>query len=260
MLKGIRKILFGGVPAAPKRRILLVSIQKSGTHLIENVLGLAGLERGPGSGGHTSQRSFLGLAENQFLRSSYPPENPLLGQLESGQGNDLRIILNFRDPRDVLVSWFHWLHPKSEKVDSPEHAFLKKIYAHLSDDELMDIFIRNDAFRYNEYNPLEQMRLCRALYYHPRVHNVRFEDLVGERGGGSRERQISVLRDLYAFLDINGIDCEDIARQAFNTDSATFRKGQIGTYHKELTERQLRKVNELHGDIIRQYGYSPDPM
>lgn len=237
----------------PSKKILIVSLQKSGTHLIQNVMKEAGFQ-GVGVGKDCRMSHFSGLKDNQYLWSHFTPSDEVQMALEEGS-QSLYIIFNFRDPRDVLVSWFHWLHPKSDKSMHLHQDYMKKVYSHFTDDELINVFIRNDKFRETEYNPIEHFRLSRVLYFHPRVLKVRFEDLVGSRGGGRDETQLKTIKDIFRYLEIDGIDSLQIARKVFNENSATFRRGTIGGYKNVLSNEQIQLFNKLHGDIILQYGY-----
>jgi len=202
---------------------------------------------------------FNRAGENQYLWSHFAPSDEVQMALEDGVPG-LYVIFNYRDPRDVLLSWFYWLHPRSEKNIHSHMAYMKKVYSHFTDAELMDIFIRNDKFREVEYNPIEHFRLSRVLRFHPRVLNVRFEDLIGSKGGGSDQKQLATIEGIFRYLGIEGIDAAQIARRAFDEGSVTFRKGQIGQYKKELSLAQLKLFNQLHGDVIRQYGYELDEL
>lgn len=244
------------IKGRPGKKILLVSLQKCGTHLIRNVMKEAGFED-VGVGRPCTMSDFEGLKSNQYLISSFTPSDEVQMCLEEGN-RQLYIIFNFRDPRDVLVSWFYWLHPGNPKSIHLHHAYMKKVYSHFTDEQLMDIFIRVDKFRDAEYNPLERFKLSRVLYFHPRILNVRFEDLIGSRGGGTDEKQMKTVADIFAYLEMDGIDTQLIAGRVFNKSSVTFRKGTIGDYRNVLSSAQIKLFNELHGDIIRQYGYEPD--
>ena len=237
----------------PSKKILIVSIQKSGTHLIQNVMKEAGFE-GIGVGKNAKMTDFNGLKDNQFLWSHFVPSDEIQMALEKGN-ESVYIIFNFRDPRDVLVSWFYWLHPNSDKSMHLHQNYMKKVYSHFTDDELLYIFIRNDKFREVEYNPIEHFRLSRALYFHPKVLNVRFEDIVGSNGGGSDDLQKKTIENIFNYLKIKNIDVDKIAKNSFDKTSETFRKGKIGSYKELLSPMQIKLFNELHCDIIKQYGY-----
>lgn len=237
----------------PSKKILIVSIQKSGTHLIQNVMKEVGFE-GIGVGKNAKMTDFNGLKDNQFLWSHFVPSDEIQMALEKGD-EPVYIIFNLRDPRDVLVSWFYWLHPNSNKSMHLHQNYMKKVYSYFTDDELINIFIRNDKFREVEYNPIEYFRLSRVLYFHPKVLNVRFEDLVGSNGGGSDDLQKKTIENIFNYLKIKNIDVDKIAKNSFDKTSETFRKGKIGSYKELLSPMQIKLFDELHGDIIKQYGY-----
>ena len=242
----------------PSKKILIVSIQKSGTHLIQNVMKQADFES-IGVGRNAKMTDFNGLKDNQYLWSHFAPSDEIQMALERGD-ESVYIIFNFRDPRDVLVSWFYWLHPNSDKSMHLHQNYMKKVYSHFNDDELLYIFIRNDKFREVEYNPIEYFRLSRVLYFHPKVLNVRFEDLVGSNGGGSDDLQKKTIENIFNYLKIKNIDVDKIAKNSFDKTSETFRKGKIGSYKELLSPMQIKLFNELHGDIIKQYGYALDTV
>ena len=237
----------------PSKKILLVSLQKSGTHLIQKVMEEAGFQ-GVGVGKDCRISDFTGLRDDQYLWSHFTPSDEIQMSLEEGN-QSVYMIFNYRDPRDVLVSWFHWLHPESKKSMHSHQDYMKKVYSHFSDDELMKIFIKNDKFREVEYNPIEHFRLSRVLFFHPNVLNVCFEDLIGEKGGGTEEKQLATINNLLKYLNIENLDSRVIARKTFDENSATFRKGMIGGYKEVLSTEQIKLFNKLHGDILKQYGY-----
>ena len=63
-----------------------------------------------------------------------------------------------------------------------------------------------------------------------------------------------MIRNLLAYLELEG-DPEQIAEQAFFEKSETFHKGQIGAYKKVFSKETEDLFNQLHGDILRDYGY-----
>ena len=238
----------------PDRKILLVSLQKCGTHLIERILDAGGLKKVPYSKVPCALSEFAGLQNSNYIRTAFAPAVDVQMALEDNKG--VYIIFNYRDPRDVLVSWFHWVHPSNTHTMHSHMGYMQKVYASFSDDELIDMFINNDKFRADEYNPIEAFRLSRVLLYHPKVLKVRFEELIGPQGGGELSLQTETINRIYDYLGITDVNANEVANKIFSKDSPTFRKGKIGSYKDFLSTEQLDKFYRLHGNILKQYGYS----
>ncbi|MBW1804587.1 MAG: hypothetical protein JRJ85_28145 [Deltaproteobacteria bacterium] len=76
--------------------------------MIEKLFDVAGLVKIPYRQDPCALIDFKGLKSNNYIRSHYPPAVDVQMALEEKKG--VYIIFNFRDPRDALVSWFHWVH------------------------------------------------------------------------------------------------------------------------------------------------------
>ena len=237
-------------------KILVVSLQKCGTHLLFRILSAAGLE-GVGVGPQCKLQDFNRLRMGQYLWTHFPPADEVLMALEDSQ-KPIRLVLNYRDPRDAIVSWFYWLHPENKKVTHLHREYMKKVYAHFNDRELLDIFIKMDKFREVEYCIPEQFRYARALLFHPAVHKARFEDLIGNDGGGCDKTQREAIASLFRFLDVPLGLVDKATNEAFDRNSETFRKGEIGGYKEAMSLEQIQAFNRLYDDLLRQYGYPPD--
>ncbi len=236
------------------KKIFVVSLHKSGTHLIENILGHAGLERQSAGRKDYSTSDLARLKPNQYLLSHFSPSSVNVYDLI--ETKRVRAVLNYRDPRDVCVSRFNWWR-YSSKVTNTSREFLKKAYSHLSDEEFIEYIIRGERLIEPEIVLGDMYRLARGLLFHPYAHKTRFEDLVGPRGGGSLEKQIESIGGLLEFLEID-VDPEVIAEKSFDKRSETFHKGQIGSYKEVFTEEHVLLFDQLHGDILRDFGYSSE--
>ncbi len=240
----------------PDKKIIIVSLQKSGTHLIKNIIEALGFET-VWTPENCKVNDFKRLQENQVYISHFPPADNVQMALEGGQDN-YHIVFCYRDPRDILVSWFYWMHPEKGGKMHLHQEYMRKVYKSFSEEEIIDFFIRNEKFRVNEYNPIEAFRHSRILLFHPGVLNVRFEHLIGANGGGDDEKQIETLKSIINYLGVTNIDVNQVVEKCFDRSSATFRKGQIGDYKNVLSEKQLKLFHELHKDILIQYDYPLD--
>ena len=93
----------------------------------------------------------------------------------------------------------------------------------------------------------------------PSVLVCRFEDLVGEQGGGSAEKQRAVLRDLAVFLGypLSEKEIDLVAKQLYG-GTWTFRKGKIGLWKDYFSEKSKRLFKQLMGRAVIDWGYEKD--
>ena len=234
-----------------RKPIMVISLHKSGTHLIENILKQVGLISKP-AGEDFLPSVFRGLQPNEYIRSHFTPSQAVYDMIEKGE---VYTIFHYRDPRDVIVSRFNWQHPKNKKVTNVTREFLKKVHSHFKNDqEFLQFIMRGEKHIKHEIDFSDQFRLSRGLLFHPNVFKTNFETLIGPKGGGDYNSQIEMIRNLLKYLKLEG-DPEQIAKKAFSEQAETFHKGQIGAYKYFFSQETEDLFNELHGDILRDYGY-----
>ena len=94
-------------------------------------------------------------------------------------------------------------------------------------------------------------------WINPRVHFVKFEDLVGAAGGGNDRKQRSSIRRLYEYLDIE-IDndlVEYIATNSRSTNTLTYRTGRIANWKGEFDEELKALFKKIDGNLLIDMGY-----
>ena len=239
-------------------RIFCVSVPKSGTHLLERVLCL-----------HPPlYRKFMSTLYNSHLEK-YQGLSPLVRNLDPGQivvshlhytdnrletlaEEGVKILFMIRDPRDVVVSESfyirrkknHYLHPLFAREPDLRHALI--------------LGIQGDAAA--GYPSFGERLGYFAGWMRDPVYVVRFEDLIGEEGGGGQETQVEVIRGLFDFLGINLSETEiqAIRGNLFSDVSPTFRKGKIGEWRKHFDEEIQALFKETAGEMMVRYGYEKD--
>lgn len=162
------------------------------------------------------------------------------------------IIYLYRDPRDTVLSMVNFLAGKTRggygtfsdfsvfnRILNAKPGLAEQVRYALSDDSFPGI---NDHGR------------MRWLLHHPRVRKVAFEDLIGENGGGSRERQLSTVRGVLDHLG-TGEDAEALAAKIYNESSFTFFKGRAGTWREQLDEECRELANRRFAGVLDDYGY-----
>ncbi|MDP3858306.1 MAG: hypothetical protein Q8Q73_11170 [Stagnimonas sp.] len=165
-----------------------------------------------------------------------------------------KTIQVIRDPRGILSSLTGYAVEEGNEWFPFHSAFAK-----LSRRELLSFYLRGgyvaEAGMY--YSGIREA-LERAAGWHrsPGALVVRFEDLVGQKGGGSDQVQRETLGAIVDFLEIPGVDISSIQQELFG-GTHTFRGGQVdrwvGDFDAELTEAIAKELADL--PWLRGLGY-----
>jgi len=163
-----------------------------------------------------------------------------------------KILLMYRDPRDVILSMVNFLSGKTKLGYGhfAEFAVFNGILGGKPDLAAKLTYALTDrAFPVNGDHE-------RALWLlnHPDVCKVSFEELVGVRGGGSAEAQRAAIERVLEFIGAD-VDPEALAGKLFRTDSFSFFKGQIGSWREAFTAEHDALLADRLGEVIRLYGY-----
>lgn len=152
------------------------------------------------------------------------------------------VLFNIRDPRDQAVSLAHW------QKDLPPH------FPHaigLPFNEVLTKVIINIERSYSNWLPWMN---------YPYALTVRFEDLVGTLGGGNNEKQLETIKAIarHVSVDLSDERADEIAKDLFGITKQTFRKGQIGSWKKEFTPEQKELFKIYGGELLVKLGYEKD--
>lgn len=164
-----------------------------------------------------------------------------------------RVILNCRDPRDVLLSMVEFLSDDRRRGVGgfPEHLAYAEILRPIASlEERLTIALTDPCFP-----GARSFEDALWLRRHPRVCTVTFEDLVGPAGGGSERRQVDAVRRVTQFLD-QDVDPQVVAEKIFNRESFTFRSGRVGRWREVFTDRHLELFEQRHGAVLDAYHYA----
>ncbi|MBO94491.1 MAG: hypothetical protein CMI32_06285 [Opitutales bacterium] len=234
------------------RPLFLISIPKSGTHLLFELAAAFQYRAGvsfnsvpdPGywyciekSNTHTSARDFFiettrntpfGNRDHPFMRSP--------------------ALFIYRNPMDIVVSEANYYH---EEYNSPFFAYLNHFsfeerLLRLIDDPWLFGSIRDRIGNFAPWLELDN------------VIPVSFEELVGEEGGGSRKVQSDLIWSLQLKLHAPGSP-DEIAGQIFNPKSPTYLSGKIGAWRENLTTKAREKLSSLPQDFLAVFGYEIAP-
>jgi len=173
---------------------------------------------------------------------------------EWSETGEPRIVFNYRDPRDTILSLVNFLCGETGKGLSAFRnlsAFSRILTSMPSLEQRLTYALKDDSF------PCQagDFRRMAWLLHHPDVCTTSFEELVGPNGGGSREVQVRAVKRLTGFLDATDRTPEDIVDSLFNPGAFSFFQGQIGAWRNVFTAEHRRLADERFGEVLARYGY-----
>ncbi|HOI28594.1 MAG TPA: hypothetical protein PLZ15_02455 [Melioribacteraceae bacterium] len=234
-------------------KLLINSIPKAGTHLVERAICLIPhyyrilLPTLNNSNIHKygGYKNVLEKIKNNEILVSHIEYNDEVARLitESKVFN----LFVIRDPRDVVISKAHYpLIDKKHRFNSlfrgkDEYNRIELAIVGSKKDGLLSIA---EIFN-NFYGWLAQSDYV-----------VRFEDIIGSNGGGSLEKQIHTINSLTSKLNVKTDN--SFADKIFSDLSPTFRNGKQKTWMLKYDEH-LKKLFKNHANqILIDYGYESD--
>jgi hypothetical protein len=169
---------------------------------------------------------------------------------EELRASGARPVLMLRDPRDLAVSHAehlashpeHFLHEAYRSMTPPERLLASIVGLRVAAVGLLDV-----GARFRSVLPWGAEAGALAL---------RFEDLVGPRGGGTREAQVDALARLarHAGARCSSDRLETAADQLFG-GTATFRAGQVGSWRRAFAPEHVAAFKRCAGGLLIQLGY-----
>jgi hypothetical protein len=236
--------------------VLLVSVPKSGTHLLERALCLhpslyrrlaptllrRSIDRRWGGldGLATRLRGGQVAVAHLRFREDYP---------EVLARHGVRTLFMVRDPRDVLVSLVHFAPGRKDFAPGRVYAQQPELKDRIRtaivgkpEEKIPSIADRLDQYR----GWLDSGALV-----------VRFEDLVGASGGGDPERQVELLAGIYRHIGVPSNEelLRKIQGKVFSSASPTFRSGAIGQSKSAFDDDLEELFQRTAGQVAAAYGY-----
>lgn len=254
-------------------RCFVNSMPKSGTNLLARFLTLCGMKRA----GHINRRNRFSIGKIPLLSFGYPigidhlhniskgAVDRRFAQLQTGEfltahvghshcfldlieQHGVKPVLVIRDPRAVLNSFVHYVattrsHPMSASFRplDTEARYLRALKGGWTGKAFLEPLVHR----------------CRSLtpwMESPHVLLVRFEDLVGESGGGSKQAQTRVAEKLADHLSIPSNRWQNAVQDLFG-DSGTFRSGQVNSWQKEIPQSMSADVDAELEPVLDLWGY-----
>lgn len=235
------------------RPVFLISIPKSGTHLLYRLAPALGFKPGivcpddptPGhwycveySNSHTVPRDFFvdtvrrapfGNRAHPFMRTP--------------------ALFIFRHPLDILIA-------EAAYCSAPENGSMAGWFAGLDFDQRIEKLLDDDVLlgRF-----AERTRAFSPWLALPNVVPVPFEDIVGAAGGGDDVLQQALIWSIQLRLGVPGAPAA-IAGSLFDRSSPTFREGQIGAHRQKFVGDRWTRVAAEVKAAMDAFGYVPGSL
>ncbi len=154
-------------------------------------------------------------------------------------------VFIYRDPRDQVVSYYYW----SKNWPNVKPFYGNDYIHYLITDGDFVFGCKNVNTLFNMYLPWVE-ECCYA---------VRFEDLVGPKGGGNLKAQIREIKNIAEFIGISITEekLQFVVDHLFG-NTATFRKGQIGAWKSNFTQKHKDAFKNVAGQLLIDLGYEKD--
>ncbi len=275
LYKIILKSFFGGGGS----KIIVTSIPKSGTHLIEKLLvdffsfikfgdGINRMHYPNNEGRFNKVRKKISLLPRSCFISSHLFYDAEIGELMAKK--DIKIILMIRDPRDIVASAARYItessHPYSPHfTNKSKEEVIEMIITGITGPILMhrpkDPSMRAEyTTNHNMFSGI--LEAYRRFLLWSEVGDalvVKFEDLVGTSGGGDIGRQRKIIYKIAKLCKshVSDSDMSNIIDNLFGGTS-TFRRGRINTWSDEFTEKNKKTFKINTGSLLVDLGYEKD--
>tara|TARA_B100000886_G_C20406732_1_gene485149 strand:- start:750 stop:1589 length:840 start_codon:yes stop_codon:yes gene_type:complete len=236
-------------------KIFANSIPKSGTFLLQRVLYNMPKMRFAGTRTlrkHLHSKNYIkkkisSLKNGQYQMAHVDYNSEIAKLIEE---NNIKSILIIRDPRQIIIS--HYKYVSYIDTTHPINDYFKS----LKDDNERIMAVINGIPGIVE--PIEDILNSYVGWMNDKnTLVVKFEDLIGEKGGGSDFSQHETIKNIYKHVDIslNISKIKEIANKVFDTKSPTFRSGNVKSWNSQFSEKHKRILKNKIGSWLIEYGY-----
>jgi hypothetical protein len=232
-------------------KILIVSIPKSGTHMLEGIL-----EKMPtlrNSGWKTvvnktiSKRTIDKITRGMFVNSHIHYSSELMNYIVK---SNVKVIFMIRDPRDIVVSRYKYV----TEIDylHPAHGAL----GGLNDNS--ERLLASITGIEGKMPSIERTLIgFRGWLNEQHALKIRYEDLVGSIGLGSDSMRYKTIINIAKYLELP-IENEKIQRveeTLRHKNTSTRRKGIIGGWKEEFKAQHSDYFTQNLQILMDEYGY-----
>jgi hypothetical protein len=242
--------LVSRVSAAGLPKVLCVSLPKAGTHLIERAVCLHPRLYRPML--PTLNPENVGPEGLEGVVDKLRPGQVVVAHLPFDAGyasllGGTKVFFVIRDPRDIAVSLAHYIEGSGDHPLHPAYNERPDVRARI------ELAILGDSEARPPAPSLESVLAGFAGWLESGALVVRYEDLIGVRGGGDDGAQARTIAAIYEHL---GLEIPSrLPERLFSSASPTFRKGAIGQWREHFDPGLAELFQRAAGRWPEAYGY-----
>jgi hypothetical protein len=174
--------------------------------------------------------------------------------------NNVRIVLNIRDPRDQVVAAAFMIQSikNTPFFNEDIHSIIDELI--VGGGTIWETIFKSKEPWFNLKGIADFYNLYLPWQNESNVYTTRFEKLVGPQGGGNEEDQIEEIIAIAQHMDKNlkKAEARAIAKKLFG-GTVTFREGHIGSWKKYFLERHKIAFKTAHNGagqkLLERLGY-----
>ena len=193
---------------------------------------------------------FKALSPGQFIIGHVPFS--IEAQNAQKKYVDISITI-IRDPRDMIFSMIRHIKERRQ-----HHGFNYLFNVLTNDTDRFFAIAEGYENSFGKMIGVEEM-LISMLNWQTNKSNicVRFEDIIGKKGGGESYLQLKTMNTLLSFIgqNLSNENLEKLVEETFGK-SSTFRKGQIYGWKDVLNNENNEKFERRFHDLLAKTGYS----
>jgi hypothetical protein len=168
---------------------------------------------------------------------------------------NFRHLFIIRDPRPVITSLVSFI---LDTRKMPKKHFLEKDFRQMTSFQRFE-FLFNGGYAKNAGVEIKKFAdVCNSMAAwknDPNCLFLRFEDLIGEKGGGSSSLQLETIKKIAAHLEIPFENIANRIGEVYNPGARTFRTGQVAGWEASLGPDLSDYIKENCAELCRDSGY-----
>lgn len=238
-------------------KFIIQSIPKCGTHFLQQIITEL-TEMPTFHNADTMQEKLIEADKGEKILRIAAPFSPNFAQMISNKG--YKMICIYRDPRDAFISLVVYM--RSFKGKGVKRDFFEVVpnFDNLSfDEQLLSVMTAPEPHR--NYFHFYFARI--NWHFLPIAYGVKYESLVGSKGGGSDQLQLKEVLNIAEFINFpltleggkevaSSIYC---SRGIEMVEGKEFVKGRVGNWKKFMQPIHKEIFKRKFGNLLIKLGY-----